>query len=81
MLSQEHKIKIAAARRGKTQTEETKQKIAESRSGRKMSESTKQKISKSKKTRKYRTDEKKVEQGELIKRYNIVSEEEYSDEL
>ena len=79
-MSDEHKAKIAAARRGKTQTEETKQKIAESRTGRKMSESTKQRISKSKKIRKDRSDEKKAEQDELIKRYNIVSDKEYSDE-
>ena len=80
-MSDEHKAKIAAARRGKKQTEETKMKIAESRTGRKMSESTKQRISKSKKTRKNRTDEKNVELDELIRRYNIVSDEEYSDEL
>ena len=45
-----------------------------------MSESTKQKISKSKKTRKDRANEKRTKLDELIKRYNIVSEEEYSDE-
>ncbi len=56
-------------------------KIAESRTGRKMSESTKQRISKSKKTRKHRADEKNVELDELIRRYNIVSDEEYSDKL
>ena len=44
VLSEEHKIKIAAARRGKIQTEETKQKIAESRTGRKMSDEHKAKI-------------------------------------
>ena len=80
-LSEEYKIKIAASRRGKTETEETKQKIAESRTGRKMSESTKYNISKSKKTKKDRTDGKKAEKEELIRRYNIVSDEEYSDEL
>tara|TARA_B110000438_G_C15552336_1_gene537508 strand:+ start:282 stop:524 length:243 start_codon:yes stop_codon:yes gene_type:complete len=80
VLSQEHKIKIAAARRGKIQTEETEQKIAGSRTGRKMSESTKQKISKSKKTKKDRGSKKNAERDELIKRYNIVSEKEYSDE-
>ena len=79
-MSEEHKAKIAAARRGKTQTEETKQKIAESRRGRMMSESTKQRISKSKKTRKNRVNKKNAERDELIKRYNIVSEKEYSDE-
>ena len=79
-MSNEHKAKIAAARKGKKQTEETKKKIAESRAGRKMSESTKQKISKSKKTRKDRANEKRTKLDELIKRYNIVSEEEYSDE-
>ena len=50
VLTVEHKAKIAAARRGKKQTEITKQKIADSRIGKKMSESTKQKISKSRKT-------------------------------
>ena len=80
VLSDEHKAKIAVARIGKRQTEETKQKIAESRTGRKMSESTKQRISKSKKTRKDRDDEKRAKLDELIKRYNIVSDEEYSDE-
>ena len=45
-----------------------------------MSESTKQRISKSKKTRKDRDDEKRAKLDELIKRYNIVSDEEYSDE-
>ena len=80
VLSEEHKIKIAAARRGKIQTEETKQKIAESRTGRKMSESTKQRISKSKKTRKNQAREKKVELDESIRRYNIITDEEYSDE-
>ena len=80
VLSEEHKIKIAAARRGKRQTEETKQKIAESRTGRKMSESTKQRISKSKKMRKNRTSEKNAELDESIRRYNIISKEEYSDE-
>ncbi len=80
VLSEEHKIKIAAARRGKIQTEETKQKIAESRTGRKMSESTKQRISKSKKTRKNEADGKKAELDESIRRYNIISDEEYSDE-
>ena len=79
-MSNEHKAKIAAARKGKKQTEETKKKIAESRAGRKMSESTKQKISKSKKTRKDSGNEKRTKLDELIKRYNIVSEEEYSDE-
>jgi len=79
-MSDEHKAKIAAARRGKIQTEETKQKIAESRTGRKMSESTKQRISKSKKTRKNEAGEKKVELDESIRRYNIISDEEYSDE-
>ena len=52
VLTVEHKAKIAAARRGKKQSEITKQKIAESRIGKKMSESTKQKISKSRKTEK-----------------------------
>jgi len=80
VLSVEHKAKIAAARMGKKQSEETKQKIAESRTGRKMSESTKQRISKSKKTRKDKKDGEKVELDELIKRYNIISDEEYSDE-
>ena len=79
-MSDEHKAKIAAARRGKIQTEETKQKIAESRTGRKMSESTKQRISKSKKTKKNEAGEKKVELDESIRRYNIISDEEYSDE-
>ena len=79
-MSDEHKAKIAAARKGKKQTEETKQKIAESRTGKKMSESIKKKISKSKKTRKGRIDEKKAELDELVRRYNIVSDEEYSDE-
>jgi len=79
-MSDEHKAKIAAARRGKKQTEEVKQKIAESRTGKKMTETTKQKISKSKKTRKGRIDEKKAELDELVRRYNIVSDEEYSDE-
>ena len=79
-MSDEHKAKIAAARMGKKQSEETKQKIAESRTGRKMSESTKQRISKSKKTRKDKKDGEKVELDELIKRYNIISDEEYSDE-
>ena len=79
-MSDEHKAKIAAARRGKIQTEETKQKIAESRTGRKMSESTKQRISKSKKTRKKEAGEKKVELDESIRRYNIITDEEYSDE-
>ena len=77
VLSEEHKIKIAAARRGKTQTEETKQKIAESKTGRKMSESTKQRISKSKKNK---AGDKKTELDESIRRYNIISDEEYSDE-
>ena len=81
VLSDEHKIKIAAARRGKIQTEETKQKIAESRTGRKMSESTKQRISKSKKTRKNEAMKKKVELDESIRRYNVISDEEYSDEI
>ena len=58
----------------------TKQKIAESRTGRKMSESTKQRISKSKKIRKGKNAEKKAELDELVRRYNIVSDEEYSDE-
>jgi len=80
VLSYEHKAKIAVARIGKKQTEETKQKIAASRTGRKMSESTKQKISKVKKIRKDRNDEKKAKLDELIRRYNIVSDEEYSDE-
>ena len=80
VLSDEHKAKIAIAMVGKKQTEVTKQKIAESRTGRKMSESTKQRISKSKKTRKDRDDEKRAKLDELIKRYNIVSDEEYSDE-
>ena len=79
-MSDEHKAKIAAARKGKKQTEETKKKIAESRVGRKMSESTKEKISKSKKTTRDRANEKRAELDELIKRYNIVSDEEYSDE-
>ena len=79
-MSDEHKAKIAAARKGNKQTEETKQKIAESRTGKKMSESIKKKISKSKKTRKGRMDEKKSELNELVRRYNIVSDEEYSDE-
>ena len=77
VLSEEHKIKIAAARRGKTQTEETKQKIAESKTGRKMSESTKKRISKSKKNK---AGDKKTELDESIRRYNIISDEEYSDE-
>jgi len=80
-MSAEHKAKIAAARRGMKQTRETKQKIAESRTGRKMSESTKERISKSKKARKSREGEKNVELDELIRRYNIVSDEEYSDKL
>ena len=80
VLSVEHKAKTAAARRGKRQTEETKQKIAESRTGRKMSDSTKQRISKSKKATKDRINDKKDELDELIRRYNIVSDEEYSDE-
>jgi len=80
-MSDEHKAKIAASRKGKKQTEETKLKIAESRTGRKMSESTKQRISKSKKVRKDSVNEKSVELDELIRRYNIVSDEEYSDEL
>ena len=79
-MSDEHKAKIASARTGKKQTEETKQKIAESRTGRKMSESTKQRISKSKKIRKGKNAEKKAELDELVRRYNIVSDEEYSDE-
>ena len=79
-MSDEHKAKIAAARMGKKQTEETKQKIAESRTGRKMSESTKQRISKSKKTRKDSDAKKRAKLDELIKRYNIVSDEEYLDE-
>ena len=45
-----------------------------------MSESTKQRISKSKKTRKNKTDMKKLELDESIKRYNVISDEEYSDE-
>ena len=45
-----------------------------------MSESTKKKISKSRKIRKSKADEKSAELDELIKRYNIVSDEEYSDE-
>ena len=49
-MSDEHKAKIAAARRGKKQTEITKQKISDSRNGKRMSESTKRKISKSRKT-------------------------------
>ena len=80
MLSQEHKIKIAAARRGKIQTEETEQKIAGSRTGRKMSESTKKRISKSKKIRKNETEDRKTELDRSIRRYNIISDEEYSDE-
>ncbi|MEC7711470.1 MAG: NUMOD3 domain-containing DNA-binding protein, partial [Thermoproteota archaeon] len=52
VLTVEHKAKIAAARKGKKQSEITKQKIAESRTGKKMSESTKQKISKTRKTKK-----------------------------
>ena len=79
-MSDEHKAKIAAARRGKKQTEETKKKIAESRTDRKMSESTKQRISKSKRARKDRIDERKAELDELIRRYNVVSDDEYSDE-
>jgi len=55
-------------------------KIAESRTGKKMSESIKKRISKSKKTRKGKMDEKKAELNELVRRYNIVSDEEYSDE-
>ena len=80
VLSDEHKAKIAIAMVGKKQTEVTKQKIAESRTGRKMSESTKQRISKSKKIRKGKNAEKKAELDELVRRYNIVSDEEYSDE-
>ena len=80
-MSDEHKAKIASARRGKKQTEETRLKIAESSTGRKMSESTKQRISKSKKMQKNKVDEKSAELDELIRRYNIVSDEEYSDEL
>ena len=79
-MSDEHKAKIAAARRGKKQTEETKKKIAESRTDRKMSESTKQRISKSKRARKDRIGERKAELDELIRRYNVVSDDEYSDE-
>jgi len=45
-----------------------------------MSESTKQRISKSKKIRKGKNAEKKAELDELVRRYNIVSDEEYSDE-
>ena len=45
-----------------------------------MSESIKKRISKSKKTRKGKMDEKKAELNELVRRYNIVSDEEYSDE-
>ena len=56
------------------------QKIAESRTGRKMSESTKQKISKSKKRKKTEIENKKVELDESVRRYNIISDEEYSDE-
>ena len=56
-------------------------KIAESRTGRKMSESTKQRISKSKKTRKNEAMKKKVELDESISRYNVISDEEYSDEI
>ena len=62
------------------QTQETKQKIAESRTGKKMSESTKQKISKTKIVRKSRIDVKRDELDELVRRYNIISDEEYSDE-
>ena len=47
---------------------------------RKMSDSTKQRISKSKKATKDRINDKKDELDELIRRYNIVSDEEYSDE-
>ena len=46
-----------------------------------MSHTTKQRISKSKKARKNIANEKSVELDELIRRYNIVSDEEYSDEL
>ena len=80
VLSVEHKAKIAAARKGKKQTQETKQKIAESRTGKKMSESTKQKISKAKKVQKSRSDAKTDELDELIRRYNVIADEEYSNE-
>ena len=80
ILSEEHKIKIAAARRGKIQTAETKQKIAESRTGRKMSDETKQRISKSKKRKNNQTDDEKTELSEAIRRYNIISDKDYSDE-
>ena len=73
-------MKIAAARRGRIQSEETKQKIAESKTGRKMSELTKQRISKSKKIKKKEADDKKTELDESIRRYNVISDEEYSDE-
>ena len=79
-MSDEHKAKIAAARKGKKQTQETKQKIAESRTGKKMSESTKQKISKAKKVQKSRSDAKTDELDELIRRYNVIADEEYSNE-
>ena len=45
-----------------------------------MSESTKQRISKSKRARKDRIGERKAELDELIRRYNVVSDDEYSDE-
>ena len=52
VLTAEHKAKIAAARKGKKQTEITKQKIVLSKTGRKMSDEHKAKIAAARKGKK-----------------------------
>ncbi len=76
VLTVEHKAKIAAARRGKKQTEITKQKIVLSKTGRKMSDEHKAKIAAARRGKK-QTEETKQKIARSKKAES--KKEEYSD--